>query len=97
MWIYIILGIIYIIIGIVMFFVFSAYDFFDEYASYKRMEFPYLTFVASLFWVISIPFMITAMILSSIFEWIEVWGYAIRESTIEKKRRKKGKGFKNND
>lgn len=86
----IILGIIfYLFIAWSIFRISSANDLFNEFSGRRVYEFPTLTFVFSIFWVLSLPFMAICALFSWIADEIETWGYAYYEIGRMKNKQKK--------
>lgn len=87
--VWIILGIIfYIIMVIVTYYILARMDFFDEFTYPKAYEFPTVTFVCSIFWIFIILLLIVGRIFSWIADEIAMWGYVFAEKGRMKQKEK---------
>lgn len=87
---FIILGIIlYMVIGILVFYAFSRVDFFDEYKlPNPPFDFPVITFWASVFWILDIPVVLIAKLIDLFLEYVDIYGRLFYEKGKQAKSKK---------
>lgn len=79
--------ILYLIIARWFFHSFAKKDFFNEFRCISYFDFPTRTFIASIFWVITLPILLIALLVSVIAEEISTSYCAIAQVNKEAKKR----------